>query len=403
MIFITLIIYLQVFSNLKCEELETDEAKKVEIEIILNIMKENGNMNSTKNFTEKILYTNRPKTLYRSYYNMFFQVFRDENNTKEEKQFNQNYFLQFNIIPSLTSFHSLNRLKGFIEDDEIDKTFFSNKDIIKSYLNESPLYKVDEINWDEIKIEAKMISNNSFKIIYDFGEPKYDTLCRFAIFYVDLSNFYIFEYITLEKSEIYNKYPYYIGIISRDKHYDFNIECEPDLNTFENFVDEFIKYKIQRNEYYYYEFVYLPKLFEIYEIKIKNHSNEQFDENDFLLNKTKHAEELKFENINWDKCNIYEKELNKDIKEYIYDFGQPIAHPLFRYAIFYVDTKNEIYEFFTLEKKIDISEIPYLIGLQKNNKHIYYDIELEDNFENFEKWVKYIIETSYMNTKETDL
>ena len=165
MIFITLIIYLQVFSNLKCEELETDEAKKVEIEIILNIMKENGNMNSTKNFTEKILYTNRPKTLYLSYDNMFFQAFRDENNTKEEKQFNQNYFLQFNIIPSLTSFHSLNRLKGFIEDDEIDKTFFSNKDIIKSYLNESPLYKVDEINWDEIKIEAKMISNNSFKII----------------------------------------------------------------------------------------------------------------------------------------------------------------------------------------------------------------------------------------------
>ena len=216
-------------------------------------------------------------------------------------------------------------------------------------------------------------------------------------------NYYIFEYITLEKSEIYNKYPYYIGLISRDRHYDFNIECEPDLNAFENFVDEFIKYKIQRNEYYYYEFVYLPKLFEIYEIKIKNHSNEQFDENDFLLNKTKHAEELKFENINWDKCNIYEKELNKDIKEYIYDFGQPIAHPLFRYAIFYVDTKNEIYEFFTLEKKLDISEIPYLIGLQKNNKHIYYDIELEDNFENFEKWVKYIIETSYMITKETDL
>ena len=77
--------------------------------------------------------------------------------------------------------------------------------------------------------------------------------------------------------------------------------------------------------------------------------------------------------------------------------------PFFRYAIFYVDTKNEIYEFFTLEKKFDISEIPYLLGLQKNNKHFYYDIELEDNFENFEKWVKYIIETSYINTKETDL
>ena len=88
MTLITLIIYLQVFSSLKCEELETDDAKKAEIEIILNIMKEHENMNSTKNFTEKIFYTNRPKTLFRSYYNMFSQVFSDENNTKEEKQFN---------------------------------------------------------------------------------------------------------------------------------------------------------------------------------------------------------------------------------------------------------------------------------------------------------------------------
>jgi len=72
-------------------------------------MKEHENMNSTKNFTEKILYTNRPKTLYRSYDNMFSKVLSDENNTKKEKQFNQNYFLQFNIIPSFTSFHSLYR------------------------------------------------------------------------------------------------------------------------------------------------------------------------------------------------------------------------------------------------------------------------------------------------------
>jgi len=56
-----------------------------------------------------------------------------------------------------------------------------------------------------------------------------------------------------------------------------------------------------------------------------------------------------------------------------------------------------------LEKKLDISDKPYLIGVPKNNKHLYYDIELEDNFENFEEWVKYIIKTSYINNKETDL
>lgn len=123
----------------------------------------------------------------------------------------------------------------------------------------------------------------------------------------------------LEKSDLYIKYPYYIGSFEKDKHIDFNIECEPELNIFEEFVIKFVKYKmeIERykaildrlkrpekfNAYYSFEFTHLPILFYEYEEKIKN--NTQFNEDDFLLNKNNST----FLEIDWSKFNFYKKEL----------------------------------------------------------------------------------------------
>jgi hypothetical protein len=93
--------------------------------------------------------------------------------------------------------------------------------------------------------------------------------------------------------------------------------------------------------------------------------------------------------------------LSSDVVEYIYDFGKPEFPLNCRYAIYYIDHINNIYEYFNLEKtKIG----KYLIcEMNKNKRHKGYDIECEDNFETFESLVQNIIKTKFNYYKVSDL
>ena len=92
-----------------------------------------------------------------------------------------------------------------------------------------------------------------------------------------------------------------------------------------------------------------------------------------------------------------------DVVEYIYDFGVPKSYFHCRYAIYYVDPINRIYEYFTLEKTKNDKIDTYIICGKKNKRHKNYSKECEDNFDTFESMGQDIIETQFKNYKESDL
>ena len=59
-----------------------------------------------------------------------------------------------------------------------------------------------------------------------------------------------------------------------------------------------------------------------------------------------------------------------DVVEYIYDFGVPKSYFHCRYAIYYVDPINRIYEYFTLEKTKNDKIDTYIICGKKKIKDI---------------------------------
>ena len=169
---------------------------------------------------------------------------------------------------------------------------------------------------------------------------------------------------------------------------------------------EVTNYDIKFYAYYDLEFRHLPVLFSVYEKRLDFFkSNVNGDK--FLYNITTIQESFNlsykyyWEYINWEDFHFYKKNLSSDVVEYIYDFGKPEFPLNCRYAIYYIDHINNIYEYFTLEKtKIG----KYLIcGINKNKRHKGYDIECEDNFETFESLVQYIIKTKFNYYKVSDL
>ena len=109
----------------------------------------------------------------------------------EEEEFEQLYFLQFKFLSALANSYAEDKLNNI---GKFDESKLTNKELMSS----QPLFNA--IDWSKIKIEKKELPNNVIEFIYDFGEPKDEPLCRFAIFYVDPNN-ELYEYYTLQKSK----------------------------------------------------------------------------------------------------------------------------------------------------------------------------------------------------------
>ena len=318
------------------------------------------------------------------------------------------YFIEFNLIPSL-----IDRYRDY----KYGKIESFNESILTNESNFSEFFKYLPI--EKIKIQKKIISYSIFEIIYDFGKIQTEPLCRYAIFYVDNMNA-AYEYFTLEKYDNYQKYDYCIGSVRDNIYINFDVECAPEIEVFESFVQHTMNtmkenslksLEINNEKFYAYydlEFKHLPTLFSIYEKRIYFFKSLP-DGDDFLYNITniQNSFDLNYnsEYINWEEFHFYKKNLGLDVVEYIYDFGKVEYNLNCRYAIYYIDHKNNIYRYFTLEKtKIDDNNYTYLIcGLNKNNRHKGYGIECEDNFETFENLVLDIIETQLKNYEESDL
>jgi hypothetical protein len=317
------------------------------------------------------------------------------------------YFIEFNLIPSLIDRYrdyKFGKIESFNESILTDESYFSQ------YFKNMTIEK--------IKIQKKIISYSSFEIIYDFGKIQTEPLCRYAIFYVDIKNAQ-YEYITLEKYDNYQKYDYCIGSVRDNIYIPFDVECAPEIEVFESFVQhrmkeealkslELINHDEKFYAYYDLEFKHLPTLFSIYEKRLDFFKSLP-DGDNFLYNisKIKNSFNLSYNSkyINWEEFHFYKKNLALDVVEYIYDFGKVVYNLNCRYAIYYIDHKNNIYRYFTLEKaKKDDNNYLYLIcGLNENKRHKGYGIECEDNFETFENLVLDIIETQFKYYKESDL
>ena len=98
-----------------------------------------------------------------------------------------------------------------------------------------------------------------------------------------------------------------------------------------------------------------------------------------------------YKNIDWSQFKFWKKILPNNTKEFIYDFGEPIGYPLCRFAIFYVDHLNGIYEYITLEKTLDYQRYPFVVCGQKGKQHKNYSIECSGNLDIFENVVLKII------------
>ena len=151
----------------------------------------------------------------------------------------------------------------------------------------------------------------------------------------------------------------------------------------------FAKNPLEHNELYFLEFRFLPKLFDLY--KDAKNIFDNFNE-DKLINIKFIQKKIENDNINWNKIKFEKKVLPNNAKEFIYDFGVPSSYPLCRFAIFYADDKNNIYEYITLEKTLLFKNYPYLICGQKGTKHYNFALECPENFESFEKLALNLIE-----------
>ena len=143
------------------------------------------------------------------------------------------YDLQFKIIPKICSLY----------EDAIDifENFKDTKVINKKFMQR--YFEKDELDWDDFIFTKRELPTGVIEYIYDFGEPPRIPLCRFAIFYVDKAQ-KIFEYITLEKTFMFSKYPYLICGQKGEQHKNYSTECPADLKTFEEMVKEIIDKRI---------------------------------------------------------------------------------------------------------------------------------------------------------------
>ena len=379
-------------------------------------------VNYTKYLNDKIILDiNRTKIRYHPYryhpyeetYNHLFDIYQsDIFNFSKIEDLNylilvSYYFIEFNLIPALIDRY---RDYKYGKIESFDESILTNESYFSQYFKYIPIEK--------IKIQKKIISYRIFEIIYDFGKIQTEPLCRYAIFYADIMNS-AYEYFTLEKYNNYQKYDYCIGSVRDNIYIPFHVECAPEIEVFENFVQHEMKenelkslklknYDKKFNAYYDLEFKHLPTLFSIYEKRIDFFKSLP-DGDNFLYNITniQNSFDLSYnsEYINWEEFHFHKKNLGLDVVEYIYDFGKVVYNLNCRYAIYYIDHKNNIYQYFTLEKtNIDDNNYTYLIcGLNKNKRHKGYGIECEDNFETFENLVLDIIETQFKNYKESDL
>ena len=319
------------------------------------------------------------------------------NNTKQQEQID---FFQFKFLPAL--FSSLEKNKKE-KAGNFDETKLINKDLMAK----QPIF--DSIDFSQIQIEKKILPNNVIEYIYSYGEKLIDSICLYTLFYMDEAN-HLFIYFTLEKTEEYKTYPFYVGGMDKGKHLDYGLECPGDLESFlksVNIIVEKVKEKVkllklyygenpkQRQELYDFEFRNLPKLFGIYENDIKNKNNPDEDK---LLNIELLKKSSNFELIDWTKFKFEKKILPNGAKEFIYDFSEPNSSPLCRYALFYVDANNNIFEYITLEKTIIYKKYPYVICSQKGAQHKNFSIECPDDFDTFEKLAQEIIEKNYKPT-----
>ena len=315
----------------------------------------------------------------------------------EEEEFEQLYFLQFKFLSALADSYADDKLDNL---GKFDESKLTNKELMSS----QPLFNA--IDWSKIKIEKKELPNDVVEFIYDFGEPKGEPLCRFAIFYVDPTN-EIYEYFTLEKSNQFKTFPYYVCSQSNGKHNEFGIECLPDLENFEKTVKTLVENKIKaiakflkdylandpllHQELYQLEFRFLPKLCEIYEREKRKDPNKEMDEDNLLIGLENMKNTLPCKRIDWSKFKFWKKVLPNNAKEFIYDFGEPKEHPLCRFAIFYVDILNGIYEYITLEKTNFYKNFPYMVCGQKGPQHKNYSIECPEDLDSFEKIAQEIV------------
>lgn len=141
-------------------------------------------------------------------------------------------------------------------------------------------------------------------------------------------------------------------------------------------------------ELYNLEFKFLPNLFALYE-KCKKIPGVNMDESKFIdIDFIKSQHPTKY--VNWDNFKFEKKELSNNVKELIYNFGEPKDSPLCYYGIFYIDEINNIYEYFTLEKSLMDSS--YVVCGQKGPQHKNYGISCPPKLEDFEKVIQLIIE-----------
>ena len=106
---------------------------------------------------------------------------------QEKEEFEQLKFLQFQYLAAMSDSFTNDKLKN---ERKFDESKLTNKEL----MSDLPIFSA--IDWNKIKIYKKQLPNNVIEFIYDFGEPKYENLCRFDIFYVDPIN-KNFEYFTL--------------------------------------------------------------------------------------------------------------------------------------------------------------------------------------------------------------
>ena len=142
------------------------------------------------------------------------------------------YFLEFRFLPKLFELYE-DAKKIF---DNFDESKIINKDFMKKNIDNEHIY------WDEFKFVKKELPNNVKEFIYDFGVPNSYPLCRYAIFYADDAN-NIHEFFTLEKTLMFNKYPYLICGQKGERHYNFGLECPDNLEFFEKVIHELIQEK----------------------------------------------------------------------------------------------------------------------------------------------------------------
>ena len=123
--------------------------------------------------------------------------------------------------------------------------------------------------------------------------------------------------------------------------------------------------KEEFEQLYFLQFKFLSALTNSYE----DDELDNFDESK-LTNKKLMSSQPIFNAIDWSKIKIEKKELANNIVEFIYDFGEPKNEPLCRFVIFYVDKKNHIYGYYSLQKSKEFKKYPYYVCKQEKGKDI---------------------------------